>query len=355
MPCDEADRPTALASPPRSDTKPIMWLVLLGVLALLAWQLSSVLLLLFGAIIVAVVLRTIAAPLQRHLHLSSRLAVGVAVVSALVAITLIFWLLGDRVVEQGDVLRQRLPAALDAFVAWAGGHPLGVALLKLVASANPEDVPWTRVAHAATQTLGAVGSFGLALVVGVYFAADPGLYCAGLVRLLPPVYRPRVGETLLASGRALSLWLLGQGISMLFVGLSTAIGLALLGMPLALTIGVIAGLLGFIPFFGPIASGILAVVLAFMQGPTQALYVAVLCVAIQQIEGDLLMPFVQRWAVSLPPVLGILAAVIFGLLFGLPGVILATPLMVVAMVMVRKLYVEGVLETLQEEAQQKVI
>jgi predicted PurR-regulated permease PerM len=86
------------------------------------------------------------------------------------------------------------------------------------------------------------------------------------------------------------------------------------------------------------------VLLAFTQGPTQALYVLGLSVAIQQIEGNVLMPWVQRWAVELPPVLGISAAVIFGLLFGLPGVILATPLMVVAMVVVRKLYVEGLLE-----------
>lgn len=131
---------------------------------------------------------------------------------------------------------------------------------------------------------------------------------------------------------------------MLFVGTSTAIGLALLGIPLALTLGLLAGALAFIPFFGPIASGVLAVLLAFMQGPDQALYVAVLCVLIQQVEGNVLMPLVQRWAVELPPVLGITAAVIFGLLFGLPGVVLASPLMVVAMVLVRKLYVEGVLE-----------
>jgi predicted PurR-regulated permease PerM len=137
---------------------------------------------------------------------------------------------------------------------------------------------------------------------------------------------------------------MGQGISMLFVGTSTALGLALLGIPLALTLGLVAGALAFIPFFGPIVSGLLAVSLAFMQGPEQALYVAGLCVLIQQIEGNVLMPLVQRWAVELPPVLGITAAVIFGLLFGLPGVVLASPLMVVAMVLVRKLYVEGVLE-----------
>ena len=122
-------------------------------------------------------------------------------------------------------------------------------------------------------------------------------------------------------------------------------GLDQLDLPLALTLGLVAGALAFIPFFGPIASGVLAVLLAFMQGPELALYVAILCVVIQQIEGNLLMPLVQRWAVELPPVLGITAAVIFGLLFGLPGVILASPLMVVAMVLVRMLYVEGVLES----------
>jgi predicted PurR-regulated permease PerM len=233
---------------------------------------------------------------------------------------------------------------LAALVAWARGHPVGLALLQLWDSANPADLPWARLADVATQTLGAVGSIGLMAVVGVYLAADPGLYRGGLVRLVPPAYRAAIDAALLASGHALSRWLLGQSISMLFVGFATAIGLALLGMPLALTIGVIAGVLAFIPFFGPMASGLLAVLLAFMQGPTQALYVAALCVVIQQIEGNLLMPFVQRWAVELPPVLGITAAVIFGLLFGLPGVILATPLMVVVMVLVQKLYVEGVLQ-----------
>lgn len=316
----------------------------LGALLLLAWRLSDLLLLLFGAIIAAVALRAVAAPMERYLRLSQRLAVGAAVVLALVAITLGSWLIGDRLVEQTEDLRQRLPQALAALVAWARGHPVGAALLQVWTTANADDVPWTRVANAATGTLGAIGSIGLMAVVAVYLAADPHLYREGLVRLVPPAYRARIDDALRASGQALGRWLLGQGISMLFVGSATAIALALLGIPLAVTVGVIAGVLAFVPFFGPIASGILAVLLAFTQGPTQALYVAGLCVAIQQIEGNLLMPSVQRWAVELPPVLGITAAVIFGLLFGLPGVIFATPLMVVVMVLVQKLYVEAVLE-----------
>jgi predicted PurR-regulated permease PerM len=110
-------------------------------------------------------------------------------------------------------------------------------------------------------------------------------------------------------------------------------------------LGVIAGVFAFIPFFGPIASGVLAVALAFIEGPQTALYVGVLCLVIQQIEGNILMPFVQRWAVSLPPVLGLVAVVVFGLLFGVMGVILATPLMVVVMILVQRLYVQEVLES----------
>lgn len=330
------------ASDPRARTLAIA--ALLIVLGLLAWRLSDVLILMFGAATVAVALQALAAPLQRHLRLKHPLAVAAALMLTLTVLVLGSWLIGDRLVAQTEELRQRLPEAMYALLAWAQGHSLGVAALNVWDSINAEDLPWARVANAATRTLGALGSIGLVLVLGVYLAVDPQLYRRGLVRLVPPAWREHVDGALLASGQALSRWLLGQGISMLFVGSATAIGLAVLGVPLAATIGLIAGVLAFIPFFGPIASGILAVLLAFMEGPTQALYVAGLCVAIQQVEGNLLMPFVQRWAVNLPAVLGIIAAVIFGLLFGLAGVILATPLMVVLMVLVKKLYVDAVLE-----------
>lgn len=218
-----------------------------------------------------------------------QLAVAAAVALTLAVVVLGSWLAGDRLLAQTEDLRQRLPEAMAALVSWARGHSLGLAALKVWEGLNAEDMPWARVANAATRTLGALGSIGLVLVLGVYLAADPQLYRRGLVRLVPPAWRARVDGALLASAQALSRWLLGQGISMLFVGSTTAIGLAMLGIPLAATIGVIAGVLAFVPFFGPIASGILAVLLAFMQGPQQALYVAGLCIAIQQVEGNLLM------------------------------------------------------------------
>lgn len=314
-------------------------------LALLAWQLSDLFLLLFGAIIFATVLRGFARPLENAFHLSSRVAVLVTVlVGVLVAIAGV-WVIGDRLAAQFGDLRERVPEALQAVTEWLKGHRAGVEILSAWDDVRQEAPPWGRFANLAGSTLGAIGSASLMLILALYLALDPRQYRQGFVRLIPPAYREDIDAALAASGDALAKWLKGQGISMLFVGVATAIGLALLQVPLALTVGVIAGVLAFIPFFGPIASGVLAVMLAFVDGPEKALYVAILCLAIQQVEGNVLMPLVQRWAVELPPVLGITAAVIFGILFGIIGVLFATPLMVVVMVLVQKLYIEAFLES----------
>lgn len=319
--------------------------VAIAALALLAWQLADVFLLLFGGVIVATALRALAAPLERHMRLSPRASLAVAVIVVAATLAGVIWLAGDRLLAQFGNLRERLPEAFGALSGWLDKNPVGLAILDAWQGFDVGDVKWGRLANLATVTIGAVGSVLLMIVTGIYLAVDPKLYRAGLVRLVAPDHRSRIDEALRDSGHALSRWLLGQGISMLFVGATTAIGLALLGMPLALSLGLIAAILAFIPFFGPIVSGVLAVLIAFLQGPTQALYVVALCVAIQQIEGNVLMPFIQRWAVALPPVLGILAAVVFGLLFGIVGIVFATPLMVVTMVLVQKLYIEGMLES----------
>jgi predicted PurR-regulated permease PerM len=321
-------------------------------LALLVWQLADLLLLLFGAIILATALRALAAPLHKYLHLSPRTAVLVTVVVGVIATVAGMWMIGDRLAAQFGDLRERVPEALTALTTWLNSHPIGVEILAGWEEVRQESPPWGRFASLAGSTLGAFGSISLMCILGVYLAVDPVQYRQGFVRMIPPDYRSEIDGALVATGEALAKWLKGQGISMLFVGVATAVGLAALQVPLALSVGVIAGALAFIPFFGPIASGILAVMLAFIEGPDKALYVAGLCVAIQQIEGNLLMPLVQRWAVKLPPVLGITAAVIFGILFGIVGVLFATPLMVVVMVLVQKLYIEAFLESGPADARQ---
>jgi predicted PurR-regulated permease PerM len=170
------------------------------------------------------------------------------------------------------------------------------------------------------------------------------LYRNGALRLLPPVRRPQVGRALDDAGRALRKWLVAQIIVMIAVGLMSGVGLAMLGVPLALSLGLLAGLLEFIPVVGPIVSAIPGVLLAFAKGPETALYVVILYVVVQQIESNILTPLIQRWAVELPPVIALLSIVACGLLFGVMGVIFATPMAVVIMAMVQHLYVEDTLE-----------
>lgn len=339
---------------PRPDSRPdgtestfarrVVLVAAVAVLAVIAWQLLDLFLLVFGAIIVAIALRSLAGVLERYLRVPSRWSVMSALLIIIAGLIGFGWMVGDPLAEQIVRLRERIPNAVKALVAWMNSHPAGLLMLDFWETARDTEVPWGRLAGIATGTVGALGSAILILFMAIFLAFDPRPYRDGFVRLLPTSYRERVAEALRAAGEGLSRWLLGQSISMLFVGSATALGLWLLGIPLALSVGVLCGLLAFVPFFGAIAGGLLAVLLAFVEGPSAALYVLLLFVGIQQVEGQILLPLVQKWAVELPPALALVATVAFAIVFGLPGALLATPLLVVVMILVRKLYVEDYLE-----------
>jgi predicted PurR-regulated permease PerM len=313
-------------------------------LALLAWRLLDLFALVFGSIVAAVALRSMAALLERRANVPHQLSLVLAVLLIAGAIAAIVMAVGQPLGEQIELLRQRLPQAVNQFVVWLGSHRIGVSLLRLWQETRGDGVPWARLASYAGLTLGALGSFGLMLVMAIFLAAEPATYHRGLLSLMPKAMRPRLDDALQAAGNGLRGWLKGQALSMLYVGTTTTIGIALIGAPLALALGLVNGLLAFVPYIGAIFGGLLAVLVAFIDGPRTALYVALMMVTIQQVESHLVQPLVQKWAVSLPPVLGLVAAVVFGVLFGALGVLLATPLMVVTMVLVQRLYVEGVLE-----------
>ena len=308
-------------------------------LLVLMWHLADVLVLVFGATVVAVALSAFTASLERW-RVPRRWSLATALLLLLGFGALVVMWIGDPLAEQLSRLREGLPAAFERVVAWLRGHRLGVTALEYWASLRQDALPWSRLLGVAGTALGALGTLSLIVITGVYMAADPGLYRRGVLSLLPPARRADVAQALDRSAAALRQWLVGQSLSMLFVGAATALGLLALSVPLALAIGLISGLLAFIPFFGALVGGGLAVLVAFMEGPQTALHVLILCIAIQQVEGHVLMPLVQRWAVSLPPVLGLMSTLVFGVLFGVIGVLFATPMMVVVMTWVQCLHVE---------------
>jgi predicted PurR-regulated permease PerM len=201
----------------------------------------------------------------------------------------------------------------------------------------------TGVGGVFSSTVGAVGNFLITILLAIYFAASPNFYLAGFIKLFPLDHRVRVKEILDTIGEMLSWWLIGKAGSMLFIGVLTWIGLTILGVPLALTLGLLAGLLSFIPNFGPILSAFPAILLAFIERPMLAVYTAGLYVLVQLVESNIVTPLIEKETVELPPALTIMFQLALAVLVGGLGLVLATPLLAVIMVLVQMVYIEDVL------------
>jgi predicted PurR-regulated permease PerM len=313
-------------------------------LALLVWRLAPVFVLLFAGIVLAMVLRALSEPIAARSGLRQRWALAIVVAALVAAVAGAAWLFGDRVAQQFTLILERLPQAWDRLRQWLGQSEVGRYLLDLLVAmfAGANNQPG-HLAGFAKTTFGALADAAVIIVIALYLAAEPGLYRRGFVKLVPPRARPRADATLDAMVAALKRWLLGQSLAMLWIGVVTGVGLWALGIPMALALAILAGLLEFVPYVGPFVAAIPALLLAFAQSPLDALYVLLLYIAVQEVENWLIVPLIQKWSVKLPPVLTILSVVVFGLLFGVLGILVATPLVIVVMVAVQKLYVEGVL------------
>jgi predicted PurR-regulated permease PerM len=309
--------------------------------AYLLWQLTDILLLVFGAVVVATILRSFARPIARRTRVPQRWSVPVAGLVILIGLTGVALLLGTRLRSQLAELFALLPPALDQLLNKFGvtsitqeiPRALGLGLGGVV----------SRLASIGITAIGALTDLFLVVVAGIFLAADPGLYRTGLVALFPPSLHGRIAGALDASGRALELWLAGQLIGMALIGTLVTLAMWLVGLPSPLALGLIAGLTEFIPFLGPILGALPALVIAATRDFGTLMWTLAAFIAIQQTEANLIMPLIQRRTVALPPVVSLFAVVACGVVLGPLGLILAAPLTVVFYVLVKGLYVREVL------------
>jgi predicted PurR-regulated permease PerM len=193
-----------------------------------------------------------------------------------------------------------------------------------------------------SSTISVVAGLVLILVLAIYIGADPDTYHDGLMKIFPRPRRKRAGEVLTSVSIALRKWLVTQLIAMIVIGTVTTITLLALGVNGAVPLGVIAGLFEFIPTVGPILSAVPAVAMGFVDSPEKALAVIIAYVVIQQMENYLLIPYLMREGVDLPPALTIVAQALMALIFGFLGLLCAVPMLAAVMVTVKMLYVQDV-------------
>lgn len=337
---------------PRLRPGPIATTIASLLLLAAAWKWSNVLLLGFGAVLIAIALRAAAAFLNRRTGLAFKPGVLLAALTAALLLIGIVALAGPSISQQFRQLLATLPSAWQQVNTWLGDSSLGQFLEQRIEAAqsgggagSTAAAPsiFSYVRGTLTTVTGGLANTVLLVTVAIFLALDAPLYRGGALRLVAPAWRPRAARITDEMAGALARWMGGQALDMVLVALVTGLGLWLLGVPLALVLGVIAGLTNIVPVVGPFLSGIPAVLFALTQGFDMAIYVALLFVVVQQVEGNLLMPLIQRYASDLPPALTVLAILAFGSLFGFAGVVLATPLLLVSIILVKRVYVEDVL------------
>lgn len=251
----------------------------------------------------------------------------------------------SHISDQLDLISRALPEGWQSLRDNIGSYAWGKRLLN---SEIPPGIRWpvarSMTTGVLTSTFGAAGNIVVIFFIGVYGALDPQSYRHGLRLLIGPTGRPAADEVISKSMETLRNWLIGQLMAMLVVGLLTGIGLWLVGIPLALLLGLIAGFLAFIPTIGPIISAVPGVLLAIPEGRDQILSVLAVYIGVQSLESYLITPLIQKRRVRLQPALIITAQVFMGTLFGMLGLALATPMAALAMTLTGELYVKRYLE-----------
>jgi predicted PurR-regulated permease PerM len=316
-----------------------------GALALLIWYLADVLLLVFAAVLVALLLHSIAAPIDRRTGIGDTAALAIAALIVTLVIAVAVFLFGTEIRNQTIKLAETLPEAWELFTRRVFTGDLVEDLMERAEEAGPAaGQVLTNVLVGARSVVAGLAAAVVMIVAGLYLAAQPDIYRQGFLLLFPnDGKRAQAEETLDAIGDALRLWLVGQLLTMAFIFIVTLAGLWAIGLEGALALSVFAGLAQFVPIIGPIVASVPALLVALTEGWQMVLWVLGLYIVVQQVESNLVTPLVQRQTVSLPPALPLFAVVVFGLLFALPGVLLATPLAVVAFVGIKKLWVRDTL------------
>ncbi len=312
----------------------------LVVLVLLVRYEADALFAIFGGILGALLLKAAAQWLAKKTRIHYVAAVALLVVVGIAGAVALTVVTGSGLVDEAQHLAEQLPAAFNSLVDRFRHRGL-------IQTESPPPAPEVVLHEASGMLRGSfevIGGLVVVFFIAVYGAFQPEAYRRGLLALVPPARRERAAEVLTVTGNTLTRWLVGRLVAMVFVGVTTTIGLYLLHVPLASGLGVLAGLLAFVEYVGAIASGVPPMLLALASGGlTRALWVILLFTGVHIVEGYVLTPALARKAVHFPSAFTLGAQVLFGAIFGVMGLTFATPTCVVIATLVQMLYIEDVL------------
>ena len=329
----EQPGPTEISDPliRREFARAAVWLGMALAIAGIIF-LAQPLLLIVGGLVFSVVLDGGARLLGRVLPIHRGWRLLIVTLAGFGFIGWVFWFAGTTFIAQFEVLRAVVTAQFHSLVGWAERiglmHPGSAATFgdQLLGSAG-------RLTSAVGSALGALASGLMILVIGILIAMEPRLYDRGLAWMLPVRHRTRFYLITNRVGYTLRRLMFGRIVGMIFEGVFTWLMLAYVGqlfgfgaVPMAALLGLITGVLAFLPNIGAPISGVLMVAVGFSAGPSEGLWAIFVYFFVQNIDGYFVVPYIARRTVDLPPALVLAAQLIFGALFGILGLLLADPI-----------------------------
>lgn len=314
-------------------------LSLFVVFILLFKILLSTLLLVLAGVLLAVYFIAFARLIEK-LHIPYKISVVISVVINIGLIVGFFWFVGSQLGQQIDQLSEKLPQTVEHLKDQLNQTGVGRKAVNILQSSGDAAKTKMIAKKFFSSSFGVLSDIYIVLLLALFFIASPSLYKKGFIHLLPSAAKNKGVEILNSLHNTFKNWILGKIVGFFFIAIFTALALWIIGMPLILTLALIAALLNFIPNFGPLIALIPAVLLALLQGTNMVILVVILYTVVQILQSAVTQPLIQQKMVQVPPAIIIFAQLAMGLLGGFWGVLLATPVVVIIMEIVNELYVK---------------
>jgi predicted PurR-regulated permease PerM len=332
-------------SGPEAGFRKKVWIAasITALLVIFIWIIKAIfnlLLLILAAVLIALYFRGLADLLHRKLQLPRPVSLPVAIISTLLLLLLFFWFTGSRIQQQVTALSDTIPTAAAMLKEKISAHPVGRNVLEKMTSGEQAGKAGAIARSFFTSTFGVLGDIYVVVFLGIFFTASPRVYTEGILKLVPLLHRKQARDIMNRISGDLTRWLKGKLLAMLVVAVLTAIGLLIIGVPMIFALALIAGVLNFIPNFGPLLAMVPAVLVGLLEGPGTAALVAGLYILVQVLESNFITPQIQKKLISIPPALIITAQLFMGILTGGWGILLATPVTVMLIILVHELYIK---------------
>lgn len=318
----------------------LVWVSIAGS-ALLLWRVRDALLLVFAASVTAILLRVCSNAISRWTKLPDMLSLAVATLSLAVAVLAVCWLFGTHVAAQFSSVIERATTAWSALSQHLEHTQFAGLGQKIEQGSTP--MIGASVREGFSDLTGMIEALVVLVVSAIYLAAEPRLYRIGVIKMFKPDLQEWAGESIDTLGQTMKLWLYGQLLTMLIVGLLSFFATWIIGVPGPIALGLIAGVTEAVPYVGPFLGGIPAVLVASTKGLDVSLFTAGAYLMIHVIEGYLCAPMIQRYFVSIPPALMLLGITVAELIFGTAGLLIAAPLTVAIFLTVKMFYLRDTL------------